>query len=473
MERYIGIVGIAVFIGLGVIMSSNRRRIKWRTIIVGLILQLILGFVLIKFETTAVAFQKFTAGVATFLSFSTAGAEFVFGPLGNAGSDAGMGFIFAFQVIPTIIFFSAFISIMYYYGVVQVVISVIALVMRKTMGTSGAETLSCSGNIFVGQTEAPLLIKPYLADMTNSELSAVMVGGFATVAGGVLAAYIGMGISPDHLIVASVMAAPGALMMAKLIHPETEHSKTAGDAKMPDIKVGDNALDAAARGTTDGMALALNVAAMLIAFLALIAVVDWMLGGLDWLIDGKILGRELGAGGHYDGYFPGSLSAIFGTIFRYPAYLMGVPWKDATVIGDLIGQKMVINEFFAYANLSTLTEQRETIAMLIADVSSVTPEEMVSNLTASQLAAVQAMIADTGAVAASAADLAISKRAEVIVTYALCGFANISSIGIQIGGIGALAPERRSDLSRLALKAMLAGTMVSWVTASIAGLLVG
>jgi CNT family concentrative nucleoside transporter len=323
--------------------------------------------------------------------------------------------------------------------------------MRWTVRTSGAETLSCSANIFVGQTEAPLLIKPFLEGMTRSELLTVMVGGFATIAGGVLAGYIGMGIDAGHLIAASVMSAPAALVVGKIIFPEREHSQTAGDVTMPDIEVGGNVIEAAANGITDGLKLAVNVGAMLIGFIALIAVVDVLLNWLDSIVDGRLLvwldaasdGRlsallhrtigaraEYGAGGmspavaEFVGIFPGSLQTFFGTVLRPLAWLMGVPWADADKVGNLLGIKLSLNEFVAYGQLGAYVEGN-----------------------------------------------VLSERAEIISTYALCGFANFSSIGIQLGGISAVAPGRKADLAKLGLKAMLGGAIASWLTATIAGML--
>ncbi|MDZ7371998.1 MAG: NupC/NupG family nucleoside CNT transporter, partial [candidate division KSB1 bacterium] len=338
----------------------------------------------------------------------------------------GFGFQFAFSVLPTIIFFSACMSILYYLGIMQAVVKAMASFMRWTMGTSGAETLSCSANVFVGQTEAPLLIKPFLEDMTISELHAVMVGGFGTIAGGVMAGYIRMGISPAHLIAASVMAAPASLVMAKILLPETQHSKTAGDVNIPDVGRADNLLDAAARGVTDGLKLAVNVGAMLIAFISLIAFVDLVLGFADKWIDGRLLGGAYSAAAQqYSGIFPGSLKTLLGTLFSPIAFLIGVPWKEALDVGNLLGVKIAVNEFVGYAQLSEAIRQ----GML-------------------------------------------SQRSITIATYALCGFANFSSIGIQLGGIGALIPNRRSELSRIALRAMIGGALVSWMTASIAGMLI-
>lgn len=386
-------------------------------------------------------FQIFSDSVAKFLDLSFYGAKFLFGNLVEGkyffpsdGSWPGFGFQFAFKVLPTIIFFGGFMSILYYLGVMQKVIITMAKFMHWTLQTSGAESLSCSANIFVGQTEAPLLIKPFLNGMTKSELLTVMVGGFATIAGGVLAGFIAMGISAGHLVAASVMSAPAALVIGKIIYPETEHSETAGDVSLPEIKESQNLLDAASNGISDGLKLAVNVGAMLIGFIALIAVVDVIFNKIDFLIDGKLLGGELikygESGGispvtqEYAGYFPGSLKTLFGTILRPLAFLMGVPWEDADEVGNLLGIKISLNEFVAYGNLGTYIQNN-----------------------------------------------VIGERAQIISTYALCGFANFASIGIQIGGIGAVAPSRKKDLSKIALKAMLGGAIASWTTATIAGML--
>jgi CNT family concentrative nucleoside transporter len=387
-------------------------------------------------------FKLFSDRVAEFLNLSDYGAQFLFGNLANAehfftpeGSAwPGFGFLFAFKVLPTIIFFGGFMAVLYYLGVVQKVIESLSKFMRWTIGTSGAETLSCSANIFVGQTEAPLLIKPFLPGMTRSELLTVMVGGFATIAGGVLAGYIAFGVPAGHLVAASVMSAPAALVLGKLIYPETEHSQTAGDVDLPAIDSGDNVIEAASNGITDGLKLAVNVGAMLIGFIALIAVVDVMLNWADGWIDGRWLGGEyreyLASGltpatGEFMGYFPGSLQTLFGTLLRPLAFLMGVPWADAALVGNLLGIKLSLNEFVAYGTLGTYIE--------------------------------------TGA---------ISERSIIISTYALCGFANFSSIGIQIGGISAIAPGRKTELAQLGLKAMIGGALASWTTATIAGILI-
>jgi concentrative nucleoside transporter, CNT family len=432
MDRLMSLVGMFALLGIAFLMSNNKKRINMRTVVVGLGLQLAFGILLLWWEPGREAFRVFSSGVAEFLALSDKGASFLFGNLVNfqhffPGPDAGwpgFGFQFAFKVLPTIIFFSAFMSIMYYLGIMQVVIRFLARSMQKLMGTSGSETLSVSANIFVGQTEAPLLIRPFLETMTKSELLTVMVGGFATVAGGVLAGYIGMGIDPGHLIVASVMSAPAALVVAKIIYPETEQSSTAGEIEIPKFDSGTNVIDAATRGTTDGLKLAVNVGAMLLAFIALIACVDWILGGMDHLIDGRLLAGQMTASGEYAGFFPGSLKTFFGTLLAPLAFLMGVPWQDAMQVGNLLGIKLAVNEFVGYSTLADLVKAG-----------------------------------------------ALTERGQVVATYALCGFANFSSIGIQIGGIAALAPSRRSVLARLGLKAMIGGAIASWLTACVAGLL--
>ncbi|RKY56273.1 MAG: NupC/NupG family nucleoside CNT transporter [Candidatus Neomarinimicrobiota bacterium] len=398
-------------------------------------------FLLTNHITGEKIFAVLSQKVAKFLSLSDYGAEFLFGNLalkeyfGPTDTWPGFGFQFGFTVLPVIIFFAATMSILYHLGVMQLIIKWMARFMQWTMGTSGAETLSCTANIFVGQTEAPLLIRPFLDSMTLSELLTIMVGGFATIAGGVLAGYIAMGISAGHLIAASVMSAPAALAVAKIIFPEVEYSKTSGDVEFPkDLIKSTNLLDAASRGVTDGLKLAVNVGAMLIAFIALIALVDTILSVLDRFIDGKLFNGFYGEyatasgfspiKGEYSGFFPGSLKTLFGTMFRPLAWLMGVSWKYAGEVGNLLGIKIALNEFVAYGTLAELIKVG-----------------------------------------------ALSEKAAVISTYALCGFANFASIGIQIGGIGALAPGRRSDLSKVALKAMFGGAIASWITASIAGIL--
>ncbi len=387
-------------------------------------------------------FAALSLKVEKFLHLSILGAEYLFGNLAlreyfftDNSTWPGFGFQFAFSVLPVIIFFASFMAVLYHLGVMQKVISAMAHFMQWTMGTSGAETLSCSANIFVGQTEAPLLIKPFVPEMTKSELMTIMVGGFATIAGGVLAGYIALGIDAGHLIAASVMSAPAAIVVAKIIFPETEHSKTAGDVKIPEnIVKTSNVLDAATSGVTDGLRLAANVGAMLIAFVSLIGLVDVMLSYADQLIDGKlfngtyvqysVLSNVSPIKGEFAGIFPGSLKTLFGTLLRPLAWLMGVSWQYAGEVGNLLGMKLTLTEFVAYGSLAELI-----------------------------------------------ANNALDEKAILISTYALCGFANFASIGIQIGGISAIAPNRRKDLSKVAVKAMFGGAFASWLTASIAGIL--
>ncbi len=392
-------------------------------------------------------FEAFSSRVGSFLNLSDYGARFLFGNLadpshfGPGSGWPGFGIQFAFKVLPTIVFFGGFMAVLYYLGVMQKVIQAVSRFMRWTIGTSGAETLSCSANIFVGQTEAPLLIRPFLMGMTRSELLTIMVGGFATIAGGVLAGYIAMGVPAGHLVAATVMSAPAALVIGKIIYPELEHSQTAGDVELPDIDSGGNVIEAAANGITDGLKLAVNVGAMLLGFIALIAVLDVVLNFLDSIIDGRLLPslfadrgfgavKTYSAGGmspvesEFTGIFPGSLQTLFGTLLSPLAWLLGVPWADAGKVGNLLGVKLSLNEFVSYGTLGNLIQANE-----------------------------------------------LSERSIIISTYALCGFANFSSIGIQIGGLSALAPERRSDLASVGLKAMLGGALASWLTATIAGMI--
>ena len=428
-------LGLAV---LTVILATPLGRPRWARDAFGLALLLGLGELWARGIDGEVFFKGLSDRVAAFLNLSNEGALFLFDNLvrseyffPDTDTWPGFGFQFAFSVLPTIIFFSAFMSVMYYLGVVQVVVKAFASFMHWSMKTSGSETMSCSANVFVGQTEAPFLVKPFLKDMTNSELHAVMTGGFATIAGGVLAGYIQMGVNPGHLIAASVMSAPAALVIAKLLYPETEHSVTAGDVEIPEVKTADNVVEAAANGTSDGLKLALNVGAMLIAFIALIAVLDMVLGFFDGVIDGRMLGGttfEYQRSGRtvteYSGIFPGSMATLFGTLLAPLAFVMGVPWSEASAVGNLLGVKMTVNEFVSYGLLS------QHIA---------------------------------------AGDL--SARSITIATYALCGFANFSSIGIQIGGLSSLEPDLRPTLSKIGLRAMFGGALASFMTATVAGII--
>jgi CNT family concentrative nucleoside transporter len=449
-QRLIGVVGIAVMIGLTVLMSYDRRRINWRLVASGVALQVVFGLLVLKTTVGRDLFATLGGWITALLGFQEQGARFVFGnlvqsqvPVGTpdtvggvdatAGLVAQTGAFFAFNVLPTIIFFSALMSVLYYLGVMQLIVKGLAWGMQKTLRTSGAETLSASGNIFLGQTEAPLLIKPFVGTMTRSELNTVMVGGFATVAGGVLAAYVGMlsGVLPGiaaHLLAASVMNAPAGLYLSKILLPETEVPRTAGSIAVDDAtpvetrrsgwprffqrrstSAETSVIEAAANGAGQGVQLAINVAAMLMAFIALVALLN---AGLGWI--GGMVGLE-----------SLSLQSILGTLLRPLAWVMGVPWQDTAYVGGLIGLKTSLNEFVAYAQFA----------------------------------------GDLGA------GVAIDPRSAVILTYALLGFANFSSIGIQIGGIGGLAPERRGEIAGLGLRAMIAGNLAAFISASLAGML--
>jgi concentrative nucleoside transporter, CNT family len=407
MARFTGLLGIATMLLLAWLLSTNRRAIQLRTIAWGLGLQVVFAFLVLKFEAGRRAFQIAGDGVKKLLDYSYAGSEFVFGPLGAKNSSLGL--IFAFQVLPTIIFIAAFFALLYYLGVMQFFIRIAAWVMARVMGASGAESLNVAASIFMGQTEAPLTIRPFLPQLTHSELMTVMTSGMAHVSGGIMAAYIAFGVEAKHLLTAVIMTAPGTLLMAKMMVPETEQAVTAGKLAMPESEEHkeDNFLGAIARGTTDGLALAVNVAAMLIAFLALIALSNGILGGIhNW---------------HGMAWFPSSLQQIFGWIFAPVAWVIGVPWHDSRAIGNLLGVRMVLNELVAFSFLGPMKAT-------------------------------------------------LDPRSFTIATFALCGFANFSSIGIQIGGIGALAPNKRSELAKLGIRAMLAGTMANLLSASIVGM---
>lgn len=404
MERLVSFFGLLVMIGIAWALSSSRKDIRWRTILSGVLMQLFLGIIILKTPwgiSVAAGAKNF---FQTILDYTNDGSKFLFGPLVDFGFTKGH--IFATMVLPTIIFVSSLMSIFYHLGIMQKVVHAAAWVMMKIMGTSGAESLSAAANIFVGQTEAPLVIKPYVDKMTRSELMSLMTGGMATVAGGVLAAYVSFGIDAGHLLVASFMSAPAALVCAKLMVPETENSVTAGSVKVDLPNTTTNLIDAAAFGAGEGLKLAVNVGAMLLAFVALIAMLNGILG---WV--GGVVGFE-----------QLSMEFILSYLFAPFAWLLGVPWDDCLVVGSMLGKKIVINEFVAYLDL----------------------KEQIPN---------------------------ISERATVITTYALCGFANFSSIAIQVGGIGTIAPTRRVDLARLGVKSLIGGTLACFMTACIAGLL--
>jgi len=405
MTPLISLAGMLVILGIAFALSTNRRAIRPRIVLWGLGLQVALALFILKTPVGHAVFDKLGEGVTRLLDFSKVGSGFIFGNLVTRMDS--FGFIFAFQVLPAIVFVGSLMGVAYYLGVMQLVVSFIARIMVKTMGTSGAESLSAAGCVFVGQSEAPLLIRPYIAEMTRSELMAIMTGGMATIAGSVMAAYIGMlGAKwAPHLLAASIMGAPAGLVMAKIMVPETEEPKTAGSVKMVVEKTESSVIEAAAKGAADGMHLAFVVGAMLLAFISLIAMLNAALG----------LAHT-------------SMESILGFVFRPLAFLMGVPWTDATTVGSLLGQKIVLNEFVAYSHLSDI-------------------------------------------IAGKAAGVTLSPRATTIATYCLCGFANFSSIAINIGCIGGIAPSRRGELAQLGLRAMTGGALASCLTATIAGLL--
>jgi CNT family concentrative nucleoside transporter len=399
MERLLSLVGLLAILGGAWALSTNRRAVRLNTVAWGVGLQFALALFVLKLPVGQRMFAWLGEKIGALLALSFKGSEFVFGPLGKPGGGS-VGFIFAFQVLPTIIFVAALFAILYYIGIMQVIVTLVARVMTRLMGASGAESLNAAAGIFMGQTEAPLTIRPYLNEMTQSELLCVMTSGMAHISAGIMGAYVLVaGVELRFLLASVLMTAPGSILMAKLLLPETETPKTAGEVKLEIRRTDANLVGAAARGTSEGLSLALNVAAMLISFLALIALVNAVLG-----------------------FFDLSLETILGYLFAPVALLMGVPLKDAMSVGGLLGLRMVTNEFIAYTALAPL---RTTL----------------------------------------------DPRSFIIATFALCGFANLSSIGIQIGGIGALVPERKDDLSRLGLLALVAGTLANFMTACIAGML--
>lgn len=410
MERLISLFGLLVMVALALALSADRRKVDRRLLLGGLGLQFALALLVLKTAFGQAFFGYIGTFFAALFSYVDAGSEFVF------GADFSEHF-FAFKVLPTIIFFSALMSVFYHLGLVQYVVATFAWVMRRTLHTSGAESLAAAANIFVGQTEAPLVVRPYVASMTRSELMALMVGGFATIAGGVLAAFVGLGIDAGHLVAASVISAPAALLVAKVMQPEVEASKTLGQVAIEVERTATNVVEAAANGTLDGLRLALNVGAMLIAALALIALLDGAVGLL-----GRGVGYLLGMEG-----LAWSLSAALGYLFAPFAWLIGIEAGDCLAAGELLGKKMVANEFVSYVQLSQWLQPGSGVEL--------------------------------------------SPRSVAILTYALCGFANFSSIGIQIGGIGSIAPARRGELARLGFRAMLGGTLACFMTACVAGIL--
>ncbi|MEO8365651.1 MAG: nucleoside transporter C-terminal domain-containing protein [Pseudoxanthomonas sp.] len=418
-----GLFGLVVLIGIVFLFSNNKKAVDWKLVVTGVTLQIAFAALVLLVPGGREVFNWLGQAFVKILGYVNVGSGFIFGSLMDVNT---YGFIFAFQVLPTIIFFAALMSVMYHLNVMQAVVRAMAWAITKVMRVSGAETTSVCASVFIGQTEAPLTVRPYISKMTESELITMMIGGMAHIAGGVLAAYVGMlgGGDPvqqafyaKHLLAASIMAAPATLVVAKLLIPETGTPLTRGTVKMEVEKTASNIIDAAAAGAADGLRLALNIGAMLLAFIALIALIN---APLTWLGDVTGIAAMIGK--------PTDLAAIFGYVLAPIAWVIGVPWQDATTVGSLIGQKVVINEFVAYLQLADIVNGK------VAGVS-------------------------------------LSAEGKLIATYALCGFANFSSIAIQIGGIGGLAPDRRSDLARFGLRAVLGGTIATLMTATIAGVL--
>jgi len=404
LEQFVSLIGLFVMIGLAWLMSERKREVKLRIVVGGVLLQFCFALLVLKTTAGRATFMQIGHLFTALLGYVDAGSEFVFG-------ERFREFFFAFKVLPTIIFFSSLMAVLYYLRIMQIVVMVFGKLMQKTLGTSGPESLAAAANIFLGQTEAPLVVRPYLSAMTRSELMATMVPGFASTAGGVLAAYVSMGIDAGHLVAASVMSAPAGLLIAKIMVPETEQTVSPEEVVVEVSEIGESLIEAAAIGATQGMKLAINVMAMLIAFLALIAMLDGILG---WA--GSLLGWEW------------SLSASLSYLFAPLALVMGIEPADCFKVGELLGLRMVTNELVSYEMMSEWMRE------------------------------------DSG--------VTLSPRSQVILTYALCGFANFSSIGVQIGGIGGMAPSRRNDLSQLGLRAMLGGTLACFMTACVAGILI-
>jgi concentrative nucleoside transporter, CNT family len=404
LHRFVGVLGMACMVGLAYVFSTNRRAIRMKTVGWGLGLQIAFAFLVMRWTFGQSVFQRLGQGANWLLNFAYAGSEFVFGDLGKKNSP--QGFILALQGLPTIIFIAAFFALLYHFGVMQVIVKFAAWIMTRLMDASGAESLNVAASIFMGQTEAPLSIRPFLPEVTRSELMTIMTSGMAHVSGGMMAVYIAYGIKAEHLLAAVIMTAPGTILIAKMLVPETEKPLTAGHVQMAEMERDPNVLGAVARGTLDGLHLALNVAAMLIAFIALLHLLDGCFGLVSRLVH----------------WFPSSIEQVFGYIFAPVAWVIGIPWHDCHAIGNLLGLRMVTNELVAFQQLG--------------------PQQS-----------------------------ALDPRSFTIATFALCGFANFSSIGIQIGGIGALAPNKRSELARLGIRAMLAGTMANLMSASLVGIM--
>jgi concentrative nucleoside transporter, CNT family len=398
-----GLLGIVVVLGIALIFSDNRKAISFRTILGGMALQFIFAFAVLKWETGKLALKQLSLGVNEIVNYADSGVQFLFGGLFQAEN---IGFVFAFQVLTVVIFFSSLISVLYYLGIMQIIIKFLGGGLAKLLGTSKAESLSAAANIFVGQTEAPLVVKPYLANMTRSELFAVMVGGLASVAGSVLIGYSLLGVPLEYLLAASFMAAPAGLVLAKVMIPETEQSATSDDLKMEKDTESVNVIDAAARGASTGLQLALNIGAMLLAFIALVALINGILGGIGGLFNIEGL----------------TLETILGFVFAPLAFAIGVPWEEAVKAGGFIGQKLILNEFVAYSSFAPQIDQ-------------------------------------------------LSAKTVAIISFALCGFANVSSMGILLGGLGSLAPNRRGDIAKLGVRAVIAGMLASLLSAAMAGML--
>ncbi len=434
MDILRGVIGIIGLIAITYLFSTNKKKIDWKLVGIGIFLQLLFAILILKVPFVRMMFEYVASIFTAILSYTDAGAKFLFGDLVNA-TDTSWGYIFAIKVLPTIVFFSAFTAILFYFGILQKIVYVFALILSKTMGLSGPESLAAAGNIFLGQTESPLLIRHYLDGMTRSEMMALMAGGMATIAGGVFAAFIGFlgGEDPaeqlkfaTHLLSASIMSAPAAIVAAKILVPETNKDDVQKDLSVPQDRIGSNVLDAITRGTTDGLKLAINVGAMLLVFVALIAMANGILfdligSNLAW--GGMSFNEHIAdwSGGKFSGF---KLETIFGVLFAPFAWLLGVPNQDIFAVGQLLGEKTIINEFVAYISLGEMSGDLDPKSVLIA-------------------------------------------------TYALCGFSNFSSIGIQIGGIGALAPGQRVTLSELGILALIGGTVACFMTATIAGMIAG
>ena len=408
MDRFTGVLGLIAILGVAFLFSENKKKINWRLIITGLVLQVLFALFVLKTSIGQEIFNGFNGVIMKLLSFTSEGTNFLFGPLSDGSGAIPAGSVFVFNVLPTMIFFSSLMSILYHLGIMQIIIKVISKGLAKILGTSGAETLSAVGNIFLGQTEAPLLIKPYIAKMTRSELLAIMVGGMATVAGGVMAGYVAMGVNAGDLLAGSIMAAPAGLLLAKILIPETEVPETQSGTEVKLESTSSSVIEAAANGASEGLGMALNVAAMLLAFIALIALLNALLG---WV--GGIFGMD---------YL--SLYWVLGKLFAPVAWLMGVPAQDINTAGSLLGQKIAINEFVAYSELGV-----------------------------------------------NIANHTLQPKTIMILSYALCGFANFTSIAIQIAGIGGIAPERKGTIAKLGFKALLGGALATFMTATIAGIL--